>query len=262
MSSPESSTGAALGRPTQPTREQQQRARIFGVLFALTFVTSIAALLLYDPVLNDADYILGGGADTRVQLGALCEIFLAITNIGTAVVLWPIVRRQSQTLALSFVASRIVESVIIVVGLISLLSVVTLREDLAGAGAAAGSLTVAGKSLVAIHDWTFLLGPGFCVGVNGLLLGYLFYRSGLVPRWMAMFGLVGGPLIFASAIAVLFGAYEQDGAHFFFSIPEIVFEASITIYTIVKGFRASPILDDARYTGADTGALSPAVAAP
>jgi hypothetical protein len=228
-----------------PSPEQQQRARIFGVLFALTFVTSIAGLLLYDPVLNDADYILGSGADTRVQLGALCEIFLAITNIGTAVVLWPIVKRQSETLALSYVASRIVESVLIVLGLISLLSVLTLREDLAGADA--GSLTVAGQSLVAIHDWTFLLGPGFCVGVNGLLLGYLFYRSGLLPRWIAMFGLVGGPLIFASAIAVLFGAYEQDGAHFLFSIPEIVFEFSLTIYTIVKGFRPCPILDDSRY---------------
>ena len=150
-----------------------------------------------------------GICDARAQcirLGALCESFLAITNIGTAVVLWPIVKRQSETLALSYVASRVVESIIIVVGLISLLSVVTLREDFAGAGADAGSLTIAGKSLVAIHDWTFLLGPGFCVGVNGLLLGYLFYRSGLVPRWMAIFGLVGGPLIFASAIAVLFGA--------------------------------------------------------
>jgi uncharacterized protein DUF4386 len=241
-----------------PSPEQQLRARIFGVLFALTFITAIAALLLYDPVLNDADYILGDGADTRVRFGALCEIFLAITNIGTAVVLWPIVRRQSETLALSYVASRVVESVIIVVGLISLLSVVTLREDFAGAGADAGSLSVAGESLVAIHDLTFLLGPGFCVGVNGLLLGYLFYRSGLVPRWMAMFGLIGGPLIFASSIAVLFGAYEQDGAHFFFSIPEIVFEVSITIYTIVKGFRPSPILDDTRYTGPLTPAGAPA----
>jgi uncharacterized protein DUF4386 len=230
-----------------PSPEQQQRARIFGVLFAGTFITSIAGLLLYDPVLNDADYILGAGADTRVQLGALCEILLAITNIGTAVVLWPIVRRQSETVALSYVASRVVESIIIVVGLISVLSVVTLREDFAGAGADAGSLTVAGQTLVAIHDWTFLIGPGFCVGVNGLLLGYLFYRSGLVPRWMAMFGLVGGPLIFASSTAVLFGAYEQDGAHFLFSIPEIIFEFSITIYTIVKGFRPSPILDDTRY---------------
>jgi Domain of unknown function (DUF4386) len=232
-----------------PTPDQQRRARIFGVLFAGTFITSIAGLLLYDPVLNDADYILGDGADTRVQLGALCEIFLAITAIGTAVVIWPIVRRQSETLALSFVASRIVESVIILVGVISVLTVVTLREDFAGGGADAGSLTVAGESLVDIKDLTFLLGPGFCVGVNGLLLGYLFYKSGLVPRWIAMFGLVGGPLIFASCVAVLFGAYEQDGAHFIFAIPEIVFELSITVYTIWKGFRPSPILDDALYAG-------------
>jgi Domain of unknown function (DUF4386) len=243
-----------------PTPEQQRRARIFGVLFALTFITAIAGLILYDPVLNDADYILGEGSDTRIQLGALAEIFLVITNIGTAVVLWPIVRRQSETLALSYVASRIVESVVIAVGLISLLSVVTLREDFAGTGADAGSLTVAGESLVAIHDWTFLLGPGFCVGVNGLLLGYLFYKSGLVPRQIAVLGLVGGPLLFVSAIAVLFGAYEQDGAHFLFSIPEIAFEASITIYLLWKGFRPSPILDDTRYAGLSEGPRREALA--
>jgi Domain of unknown function (DUF4386) len=234
---------------TMPSPEQQRRARIFGVLFGLTFVTSIAALILYDPVLNDADYILGDGADTRVTFGALLEVGLVITNIGTAVVLWPIVRRQSETLALSYVASRIVESSVIAVGLISVMSVVTLREDLAGSGADAGSLTVAGESLVAIHDYTFLLGPGFCVGVNGILLGYLFLKSGLVPRQIALFGVVGGPLIFASCIAVLFGAYEQSGAHFFFAIPEIIFEASITVYTIWKGFRPCPILDDSRYAG-------------
>lgn len=233
--------------PVEQTTEQRQRARIFGALFALTFITSIAGLILYGPVLNEADYILGNGADTRVQLGALCEIFLVITNIGTAIVLWPIVRRQSETIALSYVASRIVESIIIAVGLISLLTVLTLRGDLAGTGVDADSLTIAGQSLVALHDWTFLLGPGFCVGVNGLLLGYLFYKSGLVPRWMAISGLVGGPMIFASSIAVLLGAYDQDGVHFLFSIPEIVFEFSITVYTVAKGFRPSPILDDAAY---------------
>jgi hypothetical protein len=243
-----------------PTPDQQKRARTFGVLFALTFVTSIAALLLYDPVLNDVDYVLGSGADTRVQLGALCEILLAITNIGTAVVLWPIAKRQSQTLALGYVASRIVESTIIVVGLISLLSVVTLRGDLAGAGADAGSLSLVGKALVDVHDQTFLIGPGFCVGVNGLLLGYLFLRSGLVPRPIAMLGVVGGPLIFASSVAILFGAYEQtSGTAFFFSIPEIAFEFSITVYTIVKGFRASPILDDSRF-GTAGQVVAPAAA--
>jgi uncharacterized protein DUF4386 len=224
-----------------PSAHDQQRARIFGVLFALTFVTSIAALLLYDPVLNDADFILGAGNETRVQAGAVFEIFLAITNIGTAIVIWPYVRRQSQTLALGFFASRMIESAVIVVGLISLLSVVALREDLAGTGADADTLTAIGQSLVAVHDMTFLLGPGFCVGVNGLLLGYLLLKSGLVPRQIAMFGVVGGPLIFASSIAVLFGAYEQDGAHFLFAIPEIIFEASITVYTLWKGFRPSHI---------------------
>jgi hypothetical protein len=229
-------------------------------LMVLTFITSIAGLLLYDPVLNEADYILGDGADTRVTLGALCEILLAVTAIGTAVVLWPIVRRQSETLALSYVASRVVESTVIIVGLISLMSVVTLREDFAGTGADAGSLTVAGEALVAIHDWTFLLGPGFCVGVNGIVLGWLMYRSGLVPRQIAMLGVIGGPLIFVSSAAVLFGAYEQDGAHFLFSIPEIAFEVSIAVYTIVKGFRPSPILDDARYAGVGERSGSEALA--
>jgi Domain of unknown function (DUF4386) len=170
-------------------------------------------------------------------------------------------KRQSETLALGYVASRIVESTIIVVGLISLLSVVTLREDFAGAGADAGTLSIGGETLVDIHDWTFLLGPGFCVGVNGLLLGYLFYKSGLVPRWIAMFGLLGGPVLFAAAIAVLFGAYEPGGASFF-ALPEFIFEAAITIYTIVRGFRPSPILDDSRYGGLGDGIPSPAAAAP
>ena len=165
----------------------------FGALFALTIVTAIAGLILYDPVLNDADYVLGDGSDTRVQAGALAEIFLVITNIGTAIVIFPIVRRQSETLALTYIASRIVESVVIAVGLISLLSVVTLREEFAGGGADAESLTVAGEALVAIHDFTFLLGPGFCVGVNGLVLGYLFYKSGLVPRQLRSSGSLAVP---------------------------------------------------------------------
>jgi Domain of unknown function (DUF4386) len=217
---------------------------------ALTFLTSIpAALILYEPILNEADYILGSGDDPRVTLGALLEIFLMIGNIGTAVVMFPILRRQSETLSLSYVASRTVESTIIGVGAISLLSILTLRDDLAGSiGADGESLEVVGQSLVAVHDWTFLLGPGFCVGVNGILLGYLMYRTGLMPPRLALFGVVGGPLIFASAIAVLFGAYEQDGVHAIFSLPEAIFEAAFAIYLIVKGFRPSPILSGAPVT--------------
>ena len=211
---------------------------------ASTFVTSIPALLLYDPVLNDADFILGSGDEGRVQLAALLEFLLMIGNVGTAVVMFPILRRYSERLSLSYVGSRIVESTIIGVGAISLLSILTLRD--ASMGGAAGSLDVAGQTLVAVHDWTFLLGPGFCVGVNGIVLGWLMYRTGLMPSRLAMLGLIGGPLIFASSIAVLFGAYEQtEGVAAFAALPEAAFEASFAIYLIVKGFRPSPVLSGA-----------------
>jgi hypothetical protein len=230
----------------EQTPQQRRTARIAGWLMALTFLTSIpAALILYTPILDEADFILGSGDDARIQLGALLEVLLMVGNVGTAVVMYPILKRYSQTLSLSYVASRTIEATIIGVGAISLLSILTLRDDYAGVADAA-SLEVAGQSLVAIHDWTFLFGPGFCVGVNGILLGWMMYRTGLMPPRLAMFGIVGGPLIFVSAIFVLFGAYEQDGVHALLSLPEFVFEASFAIYLIVKGFRASPVLAQAR----------------
>jgi hypothetical protein len=245
--------------------QQRRTARVAGVWFVITFVASIPALLLYDPVLNDTGYILGAGADTRVQLGAFLEIVTAIAGIATAVVLFPIVKRQSEAIALGYVATRVLESTIIVVGLISLLAVVTLRQDLGGAaGSDRATLDVVGRALVAIKDGTFLLGPAYCAGLgNGLLLGYLMYRSGLVPSGMALLGVIGGPLSVVGATFVLFGAWEQTSAtQFIFTIPEIAWEASLGIYLIVKGFRPSPILDDARYTGGDGAPLRPAAAAP
>ena len=224
--------------------DSQRRTAFFaGVFFILTFVTSIAGLLLYGPVLDDANYVLGAGADTQISAGALLEILLVIANIATAVVLFPILKRQSESVALGYVASRIVESTIIAAGIVSLLSVVTLRQDFANGGANGASLTLAGQTLVAVHDWTFLLGPAFCAGFGtGVLLGYLMYRSGLVPRRMATIGLVGGPLAFAAATGVLFGLYEQTSATaFLLTMPEIVWEASLGIYLVAKGFKASPI---------------------
>jgi Domain of unknown function (DUF4386) len=234
------------GPALSPTR---RTAFIAGLWFIGTFVFSIPAALLYDPVLSDPNYVLGGGADTQVALGAFLEILLAISNIATAVVLFPILRRQSEAISLGYVAVRIVESTLIVVGLISLLSVVMLREDVAGAGADNNALSVAGQALVALHDGTFLLGPQFCAGFgNGLLLGYLMYRSGLVPRGMALLGLIGGPLAFAGGTGVLLGLFEQPSAPLsLLTIPEILWEASLALYLTFKGFRPAPILQaDAR----------------
>src|SRR5215211_5353976 len=222
----------------------QRIARVFGVLYLITFATSIPALFFfYAPVLEDSRYILGaGGADNSVALGALLEMILIIANIGTAVVLYPILKRQNEILMLGYVTARVVECVFIAVGILSLLTIVTLRQE-ATAGADAASLLTAGKSLVALHDWTFLLGPGFMVGVgNGLLLGYLMYTSALVPRGMAVLGLIGGPLIIVSGSAVLFGVIEAGGAvQAIATIPEALWELLLGIWPIVRGFNPSAI---------------------
>jgi hypothetical protein len=220
-----------------------------GVLMVITFITSIPAqLLLYHPLLTDpAKYISGSGADPAVSLGALLEVILVIANVGTAVVLYPVVKRQNEIVALGYVTERVLESVAIMVGFFSLLAAVTLRQDAVGAsGANAAALVTAGKSLVAVHDWTFLIGPGFLDGLGtGLLLGYLMYRSGLMPRGLALFGLIGGPLVMASGIAVLFGVFPASGAgQFIATIPEIVWELSFGIYCTVKGFRPFPITSE------------------
>ncbi len=221
-------------------------ALVTGIFFIITIIASIPALILYGPVLNDPGYIVGAGADTRVLLGAFLEVITAIAIIGTAVTLFPLVKRWNEGVALGYVAARVFEAAIIVVGIISLLSVVTLRQDLAGAaGVDAASLLTIGKSLVAIHDGTFLLGPGLVPAVNGLLLGYLMYSSRLVPRAIAVLGLVGAPLLFASATATLFGLYEQVSVWGAIAgLPIFAFELSLGVWLIVKGFNSSAIVSE------------------
>lgn len=219
----------------------RRTARLVGWLFIGTFVFSIPGVLLYEPLLDHPGYVLGGGHDTRIALGAFLEILTAICNIGTAVALYPVAKRYSHRVALGYVATRILESTVIVVGIVSVLSVLTLREQLAGTGADAATLTVAGQTLVAFHDWTFLLGPGFCATIgNGLLLGYLMYTSGLLPRRLAMFGLVAGSFAFVAATGALFGIYDRQSApQALLTVPEVIWEAAFGIYLVTRGF-ASP----------------------
>jgi len=215
-----------------------------GAWFLATFVFSIPALYFYDPVPHQANYILGSGSDPRVAFGAVLEIRSATAGIATAVVIFPIAKRVSESIALGYVATRILESTVIAMGLISLMSVLALRQDLAGTASADGSLVNVGRSLVAVHDQTFLLGPQFCAGLgNGILLGYLMWRSGLVPRPMALFGLIGGPLALIGGVGVLFGAWANPSAVLFlFTAAEIIWEFSLSVYLLIRGFRPSPIL--------------------
>ena len=216
----------------------QRTARIFGVLFLITYITSISAVLLFQPVLDDpAGYIAGDGNDSQIYLGAFLEFLLILANVGTAVVLYPVVKRLNETLAIAFVAARIIESVFIAIGIIFVLGIVSLSHDSPGAA----DLAV---SLAAMKDWTFLFGPGLIVPVgNGLILGYLMYRSALVPPRMAWLGMIGGPLLLLGNIGVLFDLWDQTSAVSLVVIPEFIWEAFLGIYCAIWGFRQdSPIL--------------------
>lgn len=221
----------------------RRTAVVAGVFFLITEITAVAGLLLYDPVLSDANHIVTAGPDGRVLMGGLFELILVAAVIGSAVTLYPVVKRQNHSLALGYVCGRLLEAAVISVGIVSVLSVVTLRQDLAGAAATDNpSLVTVGRSLVAIHDWTFLLGPNFILGANSLLLACLMYRSRLVPRAIAVLGLIGGPLICASATAVMFGLYDQISAWgSIAALPVFAWEVSLAAYLILKGFKPSPV---------------------
>jgi hypothetical protein len=217
---------------------------VFGLFFAGTFIFSIPALIFYNPLFNNKDYIFLGGFDIRISMGAFFEIMLAICNIATAIVIFPIFKRVNETVSLGYVAVRIVESVMILAGVICLMSVMTFRADFLP-GNDTQELYFIRRLFLVFHDWTFLLGPQFCAGFgNGILLGYLMYRSGVIPTRMALLGLIGGPLAFIGGILVLFGVLEQMSTGLFaLTSIEIIWELSITIYAIFKGFKPSPLVD-------------------
>jgi Domain of unknown function (DUF4386) len=227
----------------------QKRARWFGVLFLITFATSITALALYETVLrHPVSYVAGVGHDKQVLFAALLELLLIVANIGTAVVIFPILRRQNEELSLGYVTARVMECTFILVGIVAMLGIVTLHQQ--AGGSADGTVAY---TLAAIKDWTFLLGPGWVVGWgNGLILGYLMYRSELVPRAWCWLGLIGGPLIIITGTAILFsGNNPSSGLRSVQSvatIPEFAWELFLGVYCAWKGFRPeSPILKaDAR----------------
>jgi hypothetical protein len=226
-------TTATKGVPMDPLRKT---ALVAGLLYVITFV-SIPTLVLYGPVLSDPNYIVGPGPDTPVIIGGILEVIVALAGVGTAVVLYPVVKRQNEAAALGFVGSRTLEGAAIVAGVVSLLSLVTLRQAGAGAGALA-----TGQALAASYNWFFLLGQSLMPVVNALLLGSLLYRSRLVPRILPLVGLIGAPILLASDIAVLFGLWDRISAPSgLLALPIALWEFSLGVYLIVKGFKPSPI---------------------
>jgi Domain of unknown function (DUF4386) len=221
----------------------QKRARWFGVLYLLTFITSIPALALYEPALrHPVAFVAGSGNVNKIYLGALLELLLILANIGTAVVIVPIMRRRFEDLAIGYVTARIVECTFILVGILAMLAIATLQQQTAGAAEATVAYTLA-----AIKDWTFILGPGWMVGWgNGLILGYMMYRTGLVPRAATWLGLVGGSLIILTGTIAMFGGGHPSGTlQGLATIPEAAWELFLGVYCTIWGFkRDAPILSE------------------
>jgi hypothetical protein len=227
----------------RPMDSMRRTALVAGVFYLITFISSIPAVFLLDPVLSNPNYIVSAGADTRVIGGAFLDLVNALACIGTAVALFSVVKRQHEGLALGFVTTRMFEAAVIVIGVVSLLTVVTLRQSVA-AGSDAVSLVTAGRSLVAIRDWTFLLGPSLMPGLNALLLGSLMYQSRLVPRVIPTLGLIGAPLLISSTVGTLFGINESVSAWTAVAtVPIFLWELSLGVWMVVKGFNPSaPLL--------------------
>lgn len=223
----------------------RRTAVVAGVAYLLTFV-SIPTLALYGSV-RAPGYVTGPGPDTPVIFGGVLEMIVALACIGTAVALYPVVKRQNEGAAMGFVGSRVLEAATIVGCVVSLLSVVSLRRAGAGAGA-----EMTARALVAFHDWIFLLGQGFIPAVNALLLGTLLYQSRLVPRWLPVLGLVGAPLLVINVVATMFDLWGQQSVMAAVAtLPIAVWEFSLGVYLIVKGFKPSPITEGMR-SGART----------
>jgi hypothetical protein len=238
-------TTATKRLPMDPTRKT---ALVAGIFYVITFVSiPTVAPGLYNTV-KGKDFIISSGADTGALWGCLLEVIVALAGIGTAVTLYPVVKRQNQGMALGFVASRTLEAAMIFTGVASLLSLVTLHQDLGTAtGANAASLVTIGASHVATYNWAFTLGQSLMPGINAILLGTLLYRSRLVPRVLPVIGLIGAPLHLTAVVLTMFGVVDRIGSVTGIAVvPIAVWEFSLGVYLIVKGFKPCPITDAMR----------------
>lgn len=230
-----------MSTKTRLNDSPRKMALTAGIFYILTFV-SIPTLSLYNTV-RDPNFIIGAGPDTNIFIGVILELIVALTGIGSAVALYPILKRQNGSVALGLVGARVLEAATIFTGAAFLLSIVTLRQSGIGEDG-----IVLSKALVTLYDRIFMVGQGLIPAVDDLLLGYLLYRSGLVPKTLAIIGMIGAPILVLGNISVMFGLIGQrDPSTFLFAVPVALFEFSLGILLVVKGFSSSaPLIKEFR----------------
>jgi Domain of unknown function (DUF4386) len=222
----------------------RKTAKIVGVLFILAAVTAVIGLNLYNPILNGPDYLLKGSEHAnQVILGAVMELILVVSAVGTATTMFPLLRQYNETIALWHVCFRFLEAIIITIGVISVLSLLTLSQEFVAAGAPdPSSFHSSGIILQAIHDWTFMLGPLFMLGINTVMYSYIFYKTKLVPRFISILGMTGASCVFICSLFVMFGVFPQIsfwGA--VLAVPVAANEMILALWLLVKGFNENAI---------------------
>lgn len=224
-------------------KAKRKVAAIIGILFLLAAITSIIGVMLYIPILSNSNYIIKAPIqETQILWGAFFEIILALSVVGTAIMLYPVLKDYNESLALGAVCFRTLESAIIIIGILCLLTITALNHGYSATLEDKTEYQMAGKLLLAMHNWTFLFGPNLLLGPSTMITAFLLYRSKLVPRPVAIFGLIGGPLIFICAILVIFGVFSQVsiwGA--LFALPVFGYEMSLTIWLVTKGFNVKTL---------------------
>ncbi|MFZ1677913.1 MAG: DUF4386 domain-containing protein [Saprospiraceae bacterium] len=215
-----------------------------GILFIIAAVAAIIGALLYTPILHDPDYIIKGTAhEAQILWGAFFEIITAFAVIGTPIALYPVLKKYNQSMAIATVSFRLMEATMIIVGILSLLTIVTLSHEFSkGVNPDTASYLIVGKSLIALHDWTFAFGPNIALGPSTFMTSYLLYKSKLVPRFISMLGLIGGPFIFVCGVMVMFGVFLQISLWgVLLAIPVFLYEMSLAVRLLVKGFKADEV---------------------
>jgi hypothetical protein len=221
-------------------KNNRNHALATGVCFILAAVTSIVGKLLYEPVLVNPDYLnLGIASSKQVVLGAVFELLLACTAIGTAIGMYPYLRKYNESLGLGYAFFRALEVVFILIGLTSILALITLSQSYMNTqNPNIENFQTIGEVLKGIHDWSFILGPNFMLGVNTFMYSYVFFTSGLLPKKIAIFGILAAILIFIASILELFGIILQVSAvGFLLAVPIFFYEMTVAIWLIRKGFQ-------------------------
>lgn len=225
----------------------RQAAISVGLMFIIATVTAILGLLFYQPILASPDYLINGAAHkNQVILGVLMELILVCTAIGTAIGLFPVLRPYGERIALAHLFFRFLEAIAIMIGIVSVLALLTLSQAFVAATVPdASAYHAAGTLLLAVKTWSFMLGPLLFLGVNTLMYSYLLYKSKLVPRPLAVLGLTGATLVLGVALLVLFGLTTQASVSaVLLAMPIAVYEMILAVWLIVKGFNPSAITSE------------------